>query len=308
MRNWISSGGLGVVLVLAAGAVAPVSSCFEGATEAPPAAEPARAGALPPEFKDETISPREFVARALALTSRADASALCSWDSLTELFDRKDRLDALHEAILDPARRQSAFRVARGISQPSQRKGCLLFLLMSDEGHRHVARILADAVVLDPTLIGAKANDSGKFEIAPFNPKDPQAAYQYDRGYRLDLSANLKEACYVDVPAQAAIPGAEQRAVRLNGTILHADGRRTKRTIRFEPHAWTFDGGGTNTVWFVPEPTPDPKKWTIEVDGEIAFRFVSDSLRDEKGEPRSCSVFQKLHFSSQQVVSRLTLP
>jgi hypothetical protein len=256
----------------------------------------------------DLIAPEVFVMRAME-EARAPGGLIVNPRFLyAKNFVSQARLAALRNAILDPGTRVKAFATAREIQDRSLATGDLIMELMPEAEHALVRRMLVDAVLLDPTLLGATLGADGALELPPFAPSASVEAYRYDYSRGLNDSGDLNKQFYLDVPFTNAIIGATSEIARIQGTMTHADGRRASRTIRFEPPSSMFGVLRPPRIWFVPAPTPDPAKWTVHVEGEIRHRFVSETLRDEAGKPLERVMNQRFRADIDRVEIRPSAP
>ena len=257
----------------------------------------------------DLVAPEVFVARAIEEASLQPA-AVCVHPRylLPSNFASSTRIAALRDAVLDPATRVRAFAAARSIQNQSTGSGDLWWPAMPEAEHVAIRRMLVDAVLLDPTLLGATVGTDGALELPPFSPSAPAEAYRYQSFASLDQEVDLNGQFYLDVPYDHAIIGSQPAIARIEGTIMHADGRRASRTIRFEPPSSMFGVLRPSRIWFVPAPTPDPAKWTVHVEGEIRHRFVSETLRDEAGKPLERVMNQRFRADIDRVEIRPSAP
>lgn len=257
----------------------------------------------------DLVAPEVFVVRAIEEASLQPA-AVCVHPRylLPSNFASSTRIAALRDAVLDPATRVRAFAAARAIQNRSDATGDLIMELMPEAEHALVRRMLVDAVLLDPTLLGATPGADGALELPPFAPSASVEAYRYDYSHGFNDSGDLNKQFYLDVPFTNAIIGATSEIARIQGMMTHADGRRASRTIRFEPPSSMFGVLRPPRIWFVPAPTPDPAKWTVHVEGEIRHRFVSETLRDEAGEPLERVMTQRFRVDIDRVEVRPSFP
>jgi hypothetical protein len=256
----------------------------------------------------DRIAPEVFVARAMEEVTIPGVLITNPRFLDAKNFVSKARLAALRNAILDPGTRVKAFAAAREIQNRSIATGDLIMEVMPEEEHALVRRMLVDAVLLDPTLLGATPGADGTLELPAFAPSASAEAYRYDYSHGLNDSGDLNKQFYLDVPFTNAIIGATSEIVRIQGMMTHADGRRASRTIRFEPPSSAFGVLRHSRIWFVPAPTPDPAKWTVHVEGEIRHRFVSETLRDEAGKPLARVMTQRFRVDIDRAEVRPTFP
>jgi hypothetical protein len=256
----------------------------------------------------DRIAPEVFVTRAMEEARSPGGLIINPRFLYAKNFVSQARLTALRNAILDPGTRMEAFAAARAIQDRSNATGDLIMELMPEAEHALVRRMLVDAVLLDPTLLGATPGADGALELPPFAPSASVEAYRYDYSHGFNDSEDLNKQFYLDVPFTNAIIGATSEIARIQGMMTHADGRRASRTIRFEPPSSMFGVLRPSRIWFVPAPTPDPAKWSVRVEGEIRHRFVSETLRDEAGEPLERVMTQRFRVDIDRVEVRPSFP
>jgi len=256
----------------------------------------------------DLIAPEVFVTRALEEVRTPGIPIVNPRFVYARNFSSQTRLAALRHAILDPSTRVKAFAAAREIQNRSYAAGDLIMELMPEAEHALVRRMLVDAVLLDPTLLGATPGADGTLELPAFAPSASVEAYRYDYSHGFNDSGDLNKQFYLDVPFTNAIIGATSEIARIQGMMTHADGRRASRTIRFEPPSSMFGMLRPSRIWFVPAPTPDPAKWTVHVEGEIRHRFVSETLLDDAGKPLERVMSQRFRADIDRVEVRATFP
>lgn len=256
----------------------------------------------------DLIAAEVFVARAIEEASPPGGTVINPRYLAPRNLDSPTRLAALRDAVLDPTTRAKAFAAARQMQARYIVRGDLIAQHLPETAYQAVRRMLVDAVVLDPTLVGAMPSADGGLEMPPFAPSGGNEAYRYDGPGILEVDAGLEKEFYFDIPYPNAIIGSVSEIVRVEGEITHADGRRTSRTIRFvapDPESGMLRPA---RIWFVPAPTPDPAKWTVRVEGAIRHRFVSEILRGEAGKPLERIVTQRFRVDIDRIKVQPRIP
>ena len=255
----------------------------------------------------DRIAPEVFVTRAMEEARGRPATVRFA---RAEGFASSSRLAALGKMIDDPAHRANAFAVALAIQNKYRLYGDLIEPLMSDDQHATVLALIADAVVLDPALVGARRRDGDEtLEIEALRDAAPRAAYQWSHAPGV-IDEDLTESrCELDLPASAAVAGVECAAIRLEGTVTKPDGSHAQRTIRFECGGSVLLGNPpAASAWFVVAPLGGPGPWSVAIRGEVEYRFRSQRLRDERGEPRSVAMRQQIDLVVDRIEQRRLLP
>lgn len=256
----------------------------------------------------DLIAAEVLVARAIEEVSPPGGAVINPRYLAPRNLDSPTRLAALRDAVLDPSTRAKAFAAAREIQSRYIMRGDLVAEQLPETAYQAVRRMLVDAVVLDPTLVGAVPGAGGGLEMPPFAPSGGNEAYRYDHFGFLDDNADLDKQFYFDIPYPNAIIGSVSEIVRVEGEMTHADGRRASRTIRFVAPDPELGMLRPSRIWFVPAPTPDPAKWTVRVEGEIRHRFVSETLRDDEGKPLERVMTQRFRVDIDRVKVERSLP
>lgn len=147
-------------------------------------------------------------------------------------FSSRTRLLALREALEDPQRRGQAFMVLRGIQASSTVCGCIVDPLIGPAEHALIRDLTVDAVVADPTLLGARPIGDGAFELDPVVDTAPRAADHWPsmgRAFASDSEAADPTAgdCYIDLPSTTTLLGVESSSPGMKVTLVHPNGART---------------------------------------------------------------------------------
>ena len=255
------------------------------------------------------IAPEVFVARAIEEVALLGSVRFNPVYLASRNFLSQPRLAALRDAVLDPATRVMAFAAAREMQDRFVVRGDLVSAKMPNAEHAQIRRMLVDAVIVDPTLIGAVAGADGVLEIPAFEPDSPLGAYRYQAfSFAPEQAVDLNNDFFLDIPYSNEIIGCRSEIAQVRGVMTHADGRRASRTIRFVATAPDAGMVRSARIWFVPAPTPDPAKWTVSVEGEIRHRFVSEIMRDGTGQPLERVLPQRFKVDIDRVEIRPSAP